>query len=773
MGVVLRGRDLDLGRELAVKVLLPEHRGDPDFQRRFTEEARIAGGLQHPGVVAIHELGWCTDGRPFFAMKLVEGRTLAHLLGARTTPAEDLPRFLGIFQQVCQTLAYAHARGVIHRDVKPSNIMVGGFGEVQVMDWGLAKLMTAPADAESGHAGDSRCSAAMDEERSWAGSILGTPSYMAPEQARGEVERVDGRADVFGLGALLCEMLTGAPPFAGDRGTGLVARSARGDLSDAFTRLDASGADAELVRLARDCLAPQVEDRPRDAGVVAVRITTYLAGVRERLRAAEVERAAAEARARAERRTRKLIVVLAALVLLTAVGVGTAFLWRAREWAERERAVQAALREADFWQRQARWADARAAAERAQGRLASGGPEELRQRVTRLRGDLLLVARLEDVRLSQTDVRDDSFDVSKTDGQYEAAFRDCGLDLLAPDPTAAFAHLSEAAVREQALAALDNWLAILRTAPGHRRERLLEAARRIDPDPWHGRVREAQIRGDRRRLEELAAQPEVTSLAPASQLLLADGLRLSGALAIAVKILRAAQKQYPHDFWLNHHLALHLANDRPPRYEEAIRYYTAANALRPGSPGLQVNLAFPFFQLGRLEEAADCYRHAIQLRPDYAAAHGNLGLALQRLGRLAEALTSYREVVRLRPTDARAHHQVAAVLYDSRRICEAEASYREVIRLQPSNAEAHTELGLTLRAQDRLEEAAVCHREAIRRKPNLPEAHFNLGQVLRDQGQPAAAVDAYREALRLRPSYPLARDRLTATLNDLGRPTSE
>jgi hypothetical protein len=141
MGAILRGRDGDLGRDLAVKVLLEAHKDKPELIRRFVEEAQIGGQLQHPGVVPIYDIGTFADRRPFFTMKLVKGQTLAYLLQGRKDPADGLPRYLSIFEQVCQTMAYAHARGVIHRDLKPSNIMVGGFGEVQIMDWGLAKVL--------------------------------------------------------------------------------------------------------------------------------------------------------------------------------------------------------------------------------------------------------------------------------------------------------------------------------------------------------------------------------------------------------------------------------------------------------------------------------------------------------------------------------------------------------------------------------------------------------------------------------------------------------
>jgi serine/threonine protein kinase len=141
MGTVLRGHDAVLDRELAVKVLRDHFAGNPNMVGRFIDEARITGQLQHPFIVPVYNLGTLPDGRPFFAMKLVQGRTLATLLAERPAPDHDLPRFLKVFEQVCQTVAFAHSRGVIHRDLKPGNVMVGAFGEVQVMDWGLAKVL--------------------------------------------------------------------------------------------------------------------------------------------------------------------------------------------------------------------------------------------------------------------------------------------------------------------------------------------------------------------------------------------------------------------------------------------------------------------------------------------------------------------------------------------------------------------------------------------------------------------------------------------------------
>lgn len=296
MGIICEARDIELDRKVAVKFLLKQHVNKSHLHQQFMNEARITGRLQHPGIVPIYGTGVSPEGRPFFAMKLVKGKSLAELLAARTSANEDLPRLLNIFQIVCQTLSYVHSCGVIHMDIKPANIMVGAFGEVHLMDWGLALLTTDfPSVAGSANETQKGQTLGMSDMDSPdppgisssclpvdvpIGSVCGTPAYMSPEQARGCHSSV--QSDLFGLGGILCEILTGRPPYRGVNFLDVCFKATKADLGETYSTLIGSGADGVLVRLAMKCLSPEPEARPADAGVVASEMTLYLESLMHR-----------------------------------------------------------------------------------------------------------------------------------------------------------------------------------------------------------------------------------------------------------------------------------------------------------------------------------------------------------------------------------------------------------------------------------------------------------------------------------------------------------
>lgn len=212
MGVVYAAEDEKLNRRVALKVLDTGY-ANAELTARLIREARILAQLEHPGIVPVHDVGTLADGRVFYTMKFVEGLRLDRYIGQITS----LPQRLRLFLRICDAVAFAHARGVLHRDLKPANIMVGSFGEVLVMDWGLAKILQESASSEETVFLSAKPnSAGNDSTKSTVvtghGTVLGTPGYMSPEQARGEVESISERSDIFSLGALLKFVAGGGSP---------------------------------------------------------------------------------------------------------------------------------------------------------------------------------------------------------------------------------------------------------------------------------------------------------------------------------------------------------------------------------------------------------------------------------------------------------------------------------------------------------------------------------------------------------------------------------
>lgn len=822
MGVVHAARDTVLERDVAIKLLQETHAGNPYIARRFVEEARITGQLQHPGIPAVHDLGTLPDGRPFLAMKLIKGRTLADLLSDRPSPTAELPRFLGIFEQICHTVAYAHSHGVIHRDLKPANVMVGAFGEVQVMDWGLAKFLGAaapladpqdddPARPET-HIEIGRTD--LPDSKTRAGTVVGTLPYMPPEQALGMIERVDRRSDVFGLGAVLCEILTGQPPYSGNRAL-LRAHAELGLVDDALARVAATGVEAELVNLVQRCLAKDPADRLADAGAVAAAVTAHRVRVEERVRRAEVERVRAETAVAEQRKRARMRLALAGVVILLLAGGGAVAVWAEQKSAERKldqeraegerKAEQARFDTVRKAAEEKRVADAKTAAERlasqeqranAAEALATLKGEQTRQGIKALltsaadhRAKYRFAKAAEAVRqarallahgtdpaladaVAQAD-RDRQF-AEELDAirmrkflwhqekrtafttapeEYHLAFLARGFDLANADPTLLAAQVNRSAIRREIIDALDTWS--LDERDTRLRDRLLAVARIADPGTWSDAVRDPALRNPKNlnrkaRLGELAAQVDPRNATPGALATFAE--LLTQAEVPAIRFLTTAQAAHPTDFRLAFTLAFTLGQTRlRQNIATATGYFLTARSIRPENATVALFVGVQLFDNRDRDAAAMAYRDAVRLDPSFAMAWSHLGIVLQHLGHLHEGLAAIRESLRLDPDRVWGYVFLGNLLEATGDLDGAEDAYRAAIRLNPDHSTAQRDYGMLFKKRANFALAVAHLEKAVRLDSKQAGWHYDLAEAWRGRREWGRAIAEYDRAIALNP----------------------
>jgi serine/threonine-protein kinase len=709
MGVVYRARQLRLNRPVALKMLLAGAYAGPHERERFRREAEAVASLRHANIVQVHDVG-DLEGRPYFTMELVEGGSLAQKLRGTPQPARQAAALLATLARAVQA---AHQGGIVHRDLKPANILLTADGAPKIADFGLALHCDAgPALTLSG-------------------ARIGTPSYMAPEQAVGKAGTVGPAADVYSLGAILYELLTGRPPFRGETAAE-TERQVIAEEPAPPSRLNAK-VPRDLETICLKCLHKAPQRRYATAAALAEDLERFQRDepIAAR-RAGPLERAAKWAR---RHPAPTAILAASLLVVATLVGAG---LWLVVQRARWRDAVEADLKDVAGLQDSARWADARAALERAEARLGRGGPDDLRGRLRQARRDLDLVIRLDAIRLRRATRGGLAFYQARADRDYQEAFREAGLFGAHDSPEGVAAVVQASAVRGALVAALEDW-AVCCPDKG-RRDWLLDVARQAAPDPegWRRRILDPAAWDDPAALAGLArAVPATQSVS----LLLALGERLRALGGDSAPFFKRVQQEHPADFWANLILGNATFQWVP---QEAAGYYRAALASRPGAAVGYCAVGDALRLQKDLGAAADYYEKALRLDPEYVRALNNLGLVLQARGRLDEAIDYHRKAVRLDPDYAWAHFDLGNALRAKGRLDEAHDHYRQMLRLDPTNLAVQEPLRIVLIRLGRGQEALAGWRKAIDADPRRPEAWSGYAELCLFLGE----QEEYRRARR-------------------------
>ena len=680
MGVVYRARHIRLNRLVAIKMLLAGGYAGQRELERFKREAQAVATLRHPNIVQVYDTDE-HDGFPYIAMEFMEGGTLSRVLAGAPQPAIGTAEAIATLARAVHA---AHQAGIVHRDLKPGNVLITSDGTLKIADFGLARRLDGSGDSAV----------------TLAGARIGTPSYMSPEQAAGNAGVVGPASDIYSLGAILYEMLTGRPPFRGETAAE-TERQVMHDDPVAPSKLNPRVL-RDLETICLKCLQKSPSHRYGTALELAEDLNRLATG--RPIYARSVGRIE-----RVWRWCRRNPAHAAAWGGgLSAIGaILGATLWTLSERAAIQRAVSADLAEAVRLEEASEWQASRNTLERAKTRLsAAAGRDRLLQQASQIERELSLVDKLGAMRVGPRASADLGLDRNEWWRQYREAFSGAGL-LIQGDSSEAFAaRVARSPVRAALIAAMDD----MSICASNRNdiEWLLRATRLVDPDPWRDKARDPTTFVNPTALGALAREAAVESQ-PASLLLSVGGVLMNDHPDDAIGLLRRVQAAHPSDFWTNFALAETLGARQDP---DAVGFYRAAIALRPTAAAAYVNLGNALSRQNRIEDAIDSMNRAATLDPCSLVAQYNLASLLLATHRPEEAVVHARIAAQIDPEEPKVHRMLGRTLAMLGKYCEAVESFSRAFELKPDDAGIQTFL-----AKARSECEASSSASSKRRQP--------------------------------------------------------
>jgi tetratricopeptide (TPR) repeat protein/serine/threonine protein kinase len=792
-------------RKVALKIIKP---GMDSRQviARFEAERQALALMDHPHIARVFDGGTTESGRPYFVMELVKGVPITKYCDEqRLTPRQRLE----LFAPICQAVQHAHQKGIIHRDLKPSNVLVclyDGRPVPKVIDFGVAKAT-----------GQKLTERTMFTE---VGQVVGTLEYMSPEQAELNQLDVDTRSDIYSLGVLLYELLTGSTPLEKKRLKSAamleVLRLIREEEPPRpSTRLAESGETlpsisaqrktepARLTKLVRgelDWIVMKSLEKDRNrryetANAFAMDVQRYLHD--EPVLACPPS---AWYRIRKFARRKKAALGIAACVFLALAGVAGSIGWAVRdkgareEGIERERLareaaldqiVESSLDQAADLLESGSWPEAGADIERTDKLLRAAGRTERPPRLVQLGKDVVLAQHLEKIYrrpipilrgrlISRGPRTNPAFEVfemhvdwadeefisgHKPDAEYAEVFAKAGLDPSSLCVGEVAERIAAMRIRRELVRALDLWSFMRHrseTQGGGAKSRpdwkqLLDIAMAADPDPWRNQLRAACKRGDRQGLAALAASPDISQRGPDSLFLLASALEETGGREQAIALARRAVLVYADDWWLNSFLGAWCLLAQPPRYDEALCYVTAAQAIRPRNPDNLVNVGSAWKGKKAYAQALSTFARVIDLKPDYANGWFNRGTLWGDLKQWDKAVADLNNAIRLDPKSAVAWSNRGHCYNNLGQYDKAIGDLNEAIELDPKSAVAWNNRGICYSALKQYDKAIADYTRAIELDAKNMPAWYNQGTCYNEQKQYDKALASHTKAIELDP----------------------